>query len=48
MTSIRQAHERPKELVEDIRDFFGKGGPVYGVVKGRDGYADGIEGNSAG
>jgi hypothetical protein len=46
--SIRQAHERPEELVEDIRDFLGKAGPAYGVVKGRNGYADGTEGEPLG
>ncbi|KAK7040657.1 hypothetical protein VNI00_009563 [Paramarasmius palmivorus] len=33
------AHEQPEELVTDLRKMFGKGGPVYGVVPGKDGYA---------
>ncbi|EGO03311.1 hypothetical protein SERLA73DRAFT_174750 [Serpula lacrymans var. lacrymans S7.3] len=33
------AHERPDELVGDVRKMFGKGGPAYGVVPGRAGYA---------
>ncbi|CCL99280.1 uncharacterized protein FIBRA_01295 [Fibroporia radiculosa] len=33
------AHEKPAELVGDLRKMFGKGGPAYGVVKGKDGYA---------
>lgn len=32
------AHEQPELLVGDLRKMFGKGGPVYGVVTGRDGY----------
>ena len=32
------AWERPEVIVEDLRKMFEKGGPVYGVVKGRDGY----------
>jgi len=32
------AYERPKELVADVRKMFGKGGPAYGVVNGRNGY----------
>ncbi|KAK7052885.1 hypothetical protein VNI00_004205 [Paramarasmius palmivorus] len=33
------AHATPKELVSDLRKMFGKGGPAYGVVPGKDGYA---------
>ncbi|KAK7045805.1 hypothetical protein VNI00_007208 [Paramarasmius palmivorus] len=33
------AHEKPNELVEDLRNMFGKGGPAFGVVPGKDGYA---------
>ncbi|ESK84244.1 epoxide hydrolase [Moniliophthora roreri MCA 2997] len=33
------AHEQPAELVGDLRKMFGKGGPVYGIVPGKDGYA---------
>ena len=32
------AHEKPEELVADVRKMFGKGGPAYGVVEGRKGY----------
>ncbi len=32
------AHEKPEELVADLRKMFGRGGPAYGVVKGREGY----------
>jgi hypothetical protein len=32
------AHERPEELVRDLRRMFGKGGPCYGVVPGKTGY----------
>ncbi|KAI0358761.1 alpha/beta-hydrolase [Trametes cingulata] len=35
------AHEHPEELADDIRRMFGKGGPGYGVVPGRTGYAAG-------
>jgi hypothetical protein len=31
------AFERPHELVEDVRDMFGKGGGAFGVVPGKDG-----------
>ncbi|KAH7917422.1 alpha/beta-hydrolase, partial [Leucogyrophana mollusca] len=33
------AHEKPGELVDDLRKMFGKGGPAYGVVPGKTGYA---------
>ncbi|TBU56210.1 alpha/beta-hydrolase [Dichomitus squalens] len=33
------AHEEPEELVRDIRNMFGKGGPAAGVVPGKNGYA---------
>ncbi|KAL1722882.1 Alpha/Beta hydrolase protein [Schizophyllum commune] len=32
------AHEKPEALVGDLRAMFGRGGPAYGVVPGRDGY----------
>jgi len=32
------AYEQPDRLAEDLRKMFGKGGPVFGVVKGLDGY----------
>jgi len=33
------AHERPDDLVRDLRKMFAQGGPAYGVVTGKDGYA---------
>ncbi|KDR82898.1 hypothetical protein GALMADRAFT_134434 [Galerina marginata CBS 339.88] len=33
------AHEKPQELVEDLRSMFGKGGPAFGVVPGKTGFA---------
>ncbi|KAG7089120.1 hypothetical protein E1B28_010828 [Marasmius oreades] len=33
------AYEVPELLVGDLRKMFGKSGPAYGVVKGKDGYA---------
>ncbi|KAF9257129.1 alpha/beta-hydrolase [Marasmius fiardii PR-910] len=33
------AHEVPELLVGDLRKMFGKGGPAYGAVPGKDGYA---------
>ncbi|EMD39695.1 hypothetical protein CERSUDRAFT_112003 [Gelatoporia subvermispora B] len=33
------AHEIPVELVNDVRKMFVKGGPAYGVVSGKNGYA---------
>ncbi|KAJ7081331.1 Alpha/Beta hydrolase protein [Mycena belliarum] len=33
------AYERPQELAGDLRKMFGKGGPAYGVVSGKPGYA---------
>ncbi|KAJ7617140.1 Alpha/Beta hydrolase protein [Roridomyces roridus] len=33
------AYEKPTELSRDLWDMFGRGGPAFGVVKGRDGYA---------
>ncbi|KAH7038203.1 Alpha/Beta hydrolase protein [Microdochium trichocladiopsis] len=33
------AWERPKELVADVREMFGKGGGAFGCVKGKNGYA---------
>ena len=32
------AHEKPVELVSDLRSMFGRKGPAYGVVNGKDGY----------
>ncbi|TFK82696.1 alpha/beta-hydrolase [Polyporus arcularius HHB13444] len=32
------AHEVPDALVGDLRKMYGKGGPAYGVVPGKDGY----------
>lgn len=32
------AHERPKQLADDLFKMFGKGGGAYGVVKGKQGY----------
>ncbi|KAG5640551.1 hypothetical protein DXG03_008121 [Asterophora parasitica] len=33
------AHEKPEELVGDLRKMFGRGGGAFGVVKGKDGYS---------
>ena len=33
------AHEKPEELVGDLRKMFGIGGPAFGVVPGKTGYA---------
>lgn len=32
------AWERPEAVVGDLRGMFSKGGPCYGIVKGKDGY----------
>ncbi|KAF7357441.1 hypothetical protein MSAN_01340100 [Mycena sanguinolenta] len=32
------AYEKPNELVDDLRQMFGRGGPAFGVVSGRTGY----------
>ncbi|KAI0927453.1 hypothetical protein AcV5_007992 [Taiwanofungus camphoratus] len=32
------AHEKPAELAGDLRAMYGRGGPVFGVVKGKVGY----------
>ncbi|KAK0462774.1 Alpha/Beta hydrolase protein [Armillaria novae-zelandiae] len=32
------AHEKPQELVHDLRKMFGKDGPAFGVVPGKSGY----------
>ena len=32
------SHESPEKLVGDVRSMFGRGGPVYGVVEGANGY----------
>ncbi|ESK86351.1 epoxide hydrolase 1 [Moniliophthora roreri MCA 2997] len=34
------AHEKPSELVDDLRKMFGKGGVGFGVISGKNGYAD--------
>ncbi|KAJ7863481.1 Alpha/Beta hydrolase protein [Mycena olivaceomarginata] len=33
------AYEKPNELVDDLRQMFGKKGPAFGVVSGKSGYA---------
>lgn len=33
------AHEKPEALVGDLRKMFGKGGPAFGVVQGKNGYS---------
>ncbi|PCH40341.1 alpha/beta-hydrolase [Wolfiporia cocos MD-104 SS10] len=33
------AHEQPEALAADVRSMFGKGGPAFGVVPGKNGYA---------
>jgi len=33
------AYEKPEELVDDVRKMFAKGGPAFGVVSRRTGYA---------
>ena len=33
------AHERPQELVDDLRKMYGKDGPAHRVVPGHSGYA---------
>ncbi|KAI0320756.1 Alpha/Beta hydrolase protein [Amylostereum chailletii] len=33
------AHEKPDDLVADLRKMYGKGGPVFGVVPNKSGYA---------
>ena len=32
-------HEKPNEIVDDLRKMFEKGGPAFGVVQGKSGYA---------
>jgi hypothetical protein len=32
------AYERPDDLVDDLREMFGKLGPCFAVVKGKSGY----------
>lgn len=32
------AHEKPELLVGDLQKMFGKSGPAFGVVLGRNGY----------
>ncbi|ETW82018.1 hypothetical protein HETIRDRAFT_61404 [Heterobasidion irregulare TC 32-1] len=32
------AHERPEDLAGDLRKMFGRGGPAYGLVKGKNGF----------
>ena len=33
------AYEQPEALANDVKKMFGKGGPAFGVVEGRNGYA---------
>lgn len=33
------AYEKPEELVGDVRAMFAKGGPCFGIVPGKTGYA---------
>ena len=33
------AHEVPEAFVGDLREMYGKKGPAYGVVPGKDGYS---------
>ncbi|EMD39697.1 hypothetical protein CERSUDRAFT_92190 [Gelatoporia subvermispora B] len=33
------SHEQPEKLANDVRKMYMKGGPAYGVVSGKDGYA---------
>jgi hypothetical protein len=33
------AYEKPEGLAQDLREMFGIGGPAFGVVTGRSGYA---------
>jgi predicted heme/steroid binding protein len=33
------AYERPEDLAGDLREMFGRSGPCYGVVRGKDGYS---------
>lgn len=33
------SHEWPQELTDDLRKKFGRGGPAFGVVPGKNGYA---------
>jgi hypothetical protein len=33
------AHEKPQELVGDLRKMFGEDGPAFGAVSGKLGYA---------
>jgi hypothetical protein len=33
------ATETPEALVGDLRKMFGRGGPVFGIVKGKNGYS---------
>jgi hypothetical protein len=32
------AHEKPEELIDDVRTMLGSGGPAFGVVKRKSGY----------
>ncbi|KLO16560.1 alpha/beta-hydrolase [Schizopora paradoxa] len=36
------AYEKPNELVRDLHQFLGKGGPAHGVVEGFDGYSESL------
>ncbi|TLD34820.1 60S ribosomal protein [Venturia nashicola] len=35
------AHEAPSEIAGDLKKMFGKKGPLYGIIKGADGYRHG-------
>lgn len=35
------AHEKPELLVRDVRNMFGRGGGAFGVIAGKNGYANG-------
>jgi hypothetical protein len=37
------AYEKPRELAGDLKKMFGKGGPAFGVVLGKNGYGDRVE-----
>lgn len=32
------AWEMPEAIVGDLRNMFGRGGPCFGIVEGKDGY----------
>lgn len=33
------AYERPQEIVDDVREMFGRGGGAFGIVEGKTGYS---------